>query len=170
MRKKPDSTIFKKYISKKFRKWFYLFTCILPDYVPHENQKEFWRNSHFENTRAGFLLRYQNSLQQTKVGDTSQCSKMQIIKLQNLNIKTCFIQFLWFFRLKCWFKGQIISKIHLSLPNAYKLMCFDRNINKNMDVKFLSDIIGHCTDWCPRLYLQIFTTAFAYFHGGVIRF
>ena len=26
--------------SKKFRKWFYVFTCILPDYyVPHESQK-----------------------------------------------------------------------------------------------------------------------------------
>ena len=39
MRKKPDSTRFKKFISKKFRKWFYFFTCILPDYVPHESQK-----------------------------------------------------------------------------------------------------------------------------------
>ena len=68
--------------------------------------------------------------------DFPQCSKMQIIELKNFNIKTCFIQFLWFFRLKCWFKGQIISRIHLSLPNAYKLMCFDRNINGNRDVKF----------------------------------
>ena len=25
----------------------------------------------------------------------------------------------------------------VSLPNAYKLMCFDRNINGNRDVKFL---------------------------------
>ena len=61
---------------------------------------------------------------------------MQIIPLQNFIIKTCFIQFLWFIRLKCWFKGQIISRIHLSLPNAYKLMCFDRNINVNRDDKF----------------------------------
>ena len=37
---------------------------------------------------------------------------------------------------QCWFKGQIISRIHLSLPNAYKLMCFDRNINGNRDIKF----------------------------------
>ena len=39
-----------------------------------------------------------------------------------------------------------MSRIHLSLPNAYKLMCFDRNINGNRDVKFLIGIIGHCTD------------------------
>ena len=72
----------------------------------------------------------------TKVSFFRQCSKMQLIPLQNFIIKTCFIQFLWFFRLKCWFKCQIISRIHLSLPNAYKLMCFDRNINGNRDVKF----------------------------------
>ena len=30
-----------------------------------------------------------------------------------------------------------MSRIHLSLPNAYKLMCFVRNINGNRDVKFL---------------------------------
>ena len=60
----------------------------------------------------------------SKVSFFGQCSKMQLIPLQNIIIKTCFIQFLWFFRLKCWFKGQIISRIHLSLPNAYKLMCW----------------------------------------------
>ena len=27
--------------------------------------------------------------------------------------------------------------IHLGLPDAYKLMCFDRNIDGNRDVKFL---------------------------------
>jgi hypothetical protein len=41
-----------------------LFTCILPDYVTNEIQKEFWKNSHFENTRTCFLLRCQNSLRQ----------------------------------------------------------------------------------------------------------
>ena len=30
-----------------------------------------------------------------------------------------------------------MSRIHLSLPNAHKLMCFVRNINGNRDVKFL---------------------------------
>ena len=40
--------------------------------------------------------------------------------------------------------GQIISRIYLSLPNAYTLVCFDRNINGNMNVKFLIGIIGHC--------------------------
>ena len=40
------------------------FTCIIPDYVAYESQKEFWKKSHFENTRAGFLLRCQNTLRQ----------------------------------------------------------------------------------------------------------
>ena len=43
---------------------FIFFTTILPDYVTHESQIEFWKNSHFENTRAGFLLRCQNTLRQ----------------------------------------------------------------------------------------------------------
>ena len=47
---------------------------------------------------------------------------------------------------------------HLSLPNAYKLMCFERNFNGNRDVKFLIGIIGHCTDQRNLLYLsQAFT-------------
>ena len=70
-----------------------------------------------------------------KVSFFGLCSKMQIIPIKKLNIKTCFIQFLWFFRVKCWFKGQIISRIHLSLPYS-KLLCFDKNINGNRDVKF----------------------------------
>ena len=42
------------------------FTCILPDYVGHDSPKQnFFLNSHFENTRADFLLRCQNSLWQT---------------------------------------------------------------------------------------------------------
>ena len=48
----------KKVISKKFRKWFHSCTCILPDYVSDESAKEFWKNSHFENLRAGFLGRW----------------------------------------------------------------------------------------------------------------
>ena len=35
---------------------------------------------------------------------------------------------------------------NLLRPTAYKLTCFDRNINGNRDVKFLIAIIGHCTD------------------------
>ena len=80
-----------------------------------------------------------------KVSFLGLCSKMQIIPIKKLNIKKVVPQFLWFFRLKCWFKGQIISRIHLSLPNAYKPMCFDRNININSHFKFLIGIIGHCT-------------------------
>ena len=40
-------------------------TCILPDYVGHDCSKEFWKNSHFENMRADFPRRLQNSLWQT---------------------------------------------------------------------------------------------------------
>ena len=77
---------------------------------------------------------------------------MQLIPLQTFIIQICFFRFLWFFRLKCWFKGQIISRTHLRLPNVCKLMCFDRNINGNRDVKFLIWIIGHCTDQRNLLY------------------
>ena len=41
------------------------FTCILPDYVVHENPKEFWKSNHFENMRASFLRRCQILLWQT---------------------------------------------------------------------------------------------------------
>ena len=50
------------FINEKFKKIFYSFTYILPNYVPLEFTKEFWKNSHFENVRADFLLRCQNSL------------------------------------------------------------------------------------------------------------
>ena len=53
---------FKEFINKKFIKWLYSFTCILPDYVCHESSKEFWKNTYFENMRAVFLLRFQNPL------------------------------------------------------------------------------------------------------------
>jgi hypothetical protein len=32
------------------------------------------------------------------------------------------------------------------------MMCFDRNIDGNRDVKFLIGIIGHCTDQRKLLY------------------
>ena len=63
----------------------------------------------------------------SKVSFFVQCIKKQLIIFQNFNIQTCFSQF----------KGQMISRIHLILHNAYKLVCFDRNINANRDVKFL---------------------------------
>ena len=40
------------------------FTCILPGYVFDEIPKEFWKNSNFENMRANFRRRCQNSLRQ----------------------------------------------------------------------------------------------------------
>ena len=53
-----------------------------------------------------------------KVSFFHQCSKMLIIPIKKLNIQTCFFQFFWFFRLKCWFQGQIIPRIHLILPKC----------------------------------------------------
>ena len=92
------------------------------------------------------------TLTTTKVSFFVQCTKIQLITSQNFDIHTFFSKFLWFFILKCWSKGQIMSRIHLGLPNAYKLMSFDRNINGNRDVKFLIAIIGHCTDHRKLLY------------------
>ena len=75
---------------------------------------------------------------ESKVSFFGQCTKMQLITSQNFNIQTCFSHFFvfLFFSLECWFDGQIISRIHLILPNAYKLMWFGRNINGNRDVDF----------------------------------
>ena len=41
---------------EKLEKLFFFLTCILPDYLPHEITKEFWKNSHFKNMTAGFVL------------------------------------------------------------------------------------------------------------------
>ena len=48
--------------NKKFKNCVYFFTCILPDYMAHGIPKEIWKNSHFENMKAGFLQRCQNLL------------------------------------------------------------------------------------------------------------
>ena len=95
-------------------------------------------------------LGYSRLTEPVKVRCLDQCSKMQFITFQNFHIQTWFSQFLWFFSLKCWFKGQMISRIHLILPNAYKLMCFDRNINGNRDVKFLE-----CDKWSLHWYKNL---------------
>ena len=47
---------------KKFKNWFHFFTCITPDYMSVDINKEIWKNSHFENMTAGFLQRSQNLL------------------------------------------------------------------------------------------------------------
>ena len=62
--KRKRQKFFNKFISEKFKKQFHFFTCTLPNYVSHESYKEFWKNSHFEKMRAGFLRRCQNSLRQ----------------------------------------------------------------------------------------------------------
>ena len=48
---------FQFFVSKKFRKLFYFFICILLDLVVHEITKKNWPNCHFENRTADFLLR-----------------------------------------------------------------------------------------------------------------
>ena len=52
-------------INEEFNDQFYFFFSILPDSVSHESSKAFWKNRHFEITRAGFLLRCQNLVRQT---------------------------------------------------------------------------------------------------------
>ena len=58
-----------------------------------------------------------------KVSFFGQCTKMQLITLQNFNIQICFSQSLWFFSLKFWFIGQIMSRIHLILPKMHTNLC-----------------------------------------------
>ena len=64
MHKKTEKSILRFFIYKKFKKQFHFFTCILPSYVFNESTKEFWKNSNFENMRANFHRRCQNSLRQ----------------------------------------------------------------------------------------------------------
>ena len=52
MHQKYDSSKLKSFIDEKFKKIFYPFTCILPNYVAHDITKEFWKNNHFENMTA----------------------------------------------------------------------------------------------------------------------
>ena len=73
----------------------------------------------------------------SKVSFFVQRTNMQLITIQNFNIQTYDSHCFWFFSLKCRFKSQIIFRILLSLPNANKLICFDRNIKGNRDVTFL---------------------------------
>ena len=47
---------------KNLWRCFNFFTYILIDYSFHEITKEFWKNSHFVNMRAGFLQMCQKSL------------------------------------------------------------------------------------------------------------
>ena len=59
---KSPQISFQFFVCKKFRKWFYLFICILPDIVVHENKKKIWQNSHFENRTADLPLRWEISI------------------------------------------------------------------------------------------------------------
>ena len=115
------------------------------DHTATLGENPYWKGIHEWSSFWSILV-----LILSKVIFFYQCSKMQFITFQNFHIRTCFSQFLWFFSLKCWFKGQMMSKIHLSLPNAYKLMCFDRNVNGNRDVKFLE-----CDKWSLHWYKNL---------------
>ena len=53
---------YQEFINEKFRNCVYFFTCILPDYMANDILKQFWKNIHFENMTADFLLRYKTSL------------------------------------------------------------------------------------------------------------
>ena len=62
---KKQNDLYSKNILEKSSRNNFFFTCNLPDYMSHESLKEFWKNYHFENMRATFLRRCQNSLRQT---------------------------------------------------------------------------------------------------------
>ena len=58
---------------------------------------------------------------------------MKLITLQNFNIQTCFSQFLWVLQLRMLILGQMISRIHLSLPNAaYKRVLIEMSMEIGM--------------------------------------
>ena len=82
--------------SKKFKNWFYFFTCITPDYMGVDINKEIWKNSHFENMTAGFLQRCQNLLRRfTPEMIHFQAWKKEILNNNNvidfdpIKIQTC---------------------------------------------------------------------------------
>ena len=76
--------------------------AVVEDIVENTGNPEKIRNllqelgRHHYKQVSNYYLRYI-----TKVSFFLQCSKMQLITSKKFNIKTCFIQFLWFFRLKC---------------------------------------------------------------------
>ena len=71
----------------------------------------------FQNTKISSKYIY------AKVSFFVQCTKMQLITLQNFNIQICFSQSVWVFSLKFWFIGQIMSRIHLILPKMHTNLC-----------------------------------------------
>ena len=119
MHEKRDKSILRIFINEKFRKLSYFFTCILPNYLTHESQKDFWKNSHFENTRAGFLLWCQNSLWQ----NTSKIMHFQDEKIKILcNIMLYLLIQLRFLHTKhlkriVWI--SVLWKVSMLLPKNY---------------------------------------------------
>ena len=90
-----------------FVKFYYIITVLSYEPINNWLKNVFWKSLTIEEAHN-----FDKTVWLIKVSFFGLCSKMQLIPLQNFIVKTCFIQFLWFFRLKCWFKGQIISIIH----------------------------------------------------------
>ena len=84
-----------------------------------------------------------------KVSFFVQCIRKQLITLQNFNIQICFSSFLSFFNLKFWFKGQIISRIHLMHTNLCVLIEISMKIGM---LNFWSVIICLCNEAWNSLY------------------
>ena len=80
-RKRIGQKVYSKIILIKRLGNSFILTCILPDYVGHESSKEFWKNSHFENMRADFHRRCQNSLWQT----SPEMMHFQALKKEHFN-------------------------------------------------------------------------------------
>ena len=53
---------FKIFSNEKFKKIFYLFMCMLPDYLAHDITKKFEEKRRIENMTTSFSQRCQNPL------------------------------------------------------------------------------------------------------------
>ena len=54
-----------------------------------------------------------------------------------------------------------MSRIHLGQPNAYKMVCFDGNINVNKDVKFLGCdylLVQRCVKLTLTIHIKFIQT------------
>ena len=60
-----DKSLFKNFINEKFRKWFYFLPVFYLIMWVMKAPKNFGKKNYFENMRADFLRRSQNSLRQT---------------------------------------------------------------------------------------------------------
>ena len=109
------------------KKLIYFFTCILPNYVPHEIIKEFWKNSQFEIMLTGFLPRCQNSLRweiclicHWNFDSWKQKLSLGFVKVPKSNQKTIQIQHKLYLVRTTTIRGEILVKIkNVISENAY---------------------------------------------------